>query len=114
MREKTHEKTPDTGTGELRPERLGDSFRLRPERLGLESGAAGKGVHGQGGWTFDADGTTMGQIFRFAGPAEMREFVADLQGVLATLETRRSSADREGPVSLILFLAGHRIEGGGG
>ena len=104
---------PGGGSGELRPERLGESFRLRPERLGLEAGPAEGGVRQEGAWALDEHGSTMGRILRFATAAEMRELVADLQGVLDTLESRRPTAGREGPVTLMIFLAGHRVDGGG-
>jgi len=108
------ETKPDEGTGQLRPERLGESFRLRPERLGLEAAPADGGFRQEGGWALDPQGTTMGRILRFATAAEMRELVADLQGVLDTLESRRPSAGREGPVTLMVFFAGHRVDAGGG
>lgn len=89
-------------------------MRLRPERLGLEAAPPGPATSEPPAWALEAEGTTMGRIFRFESPAEMREFVADLQGVLGTLEGRRSSAGREGAVTLMVFLAGHRIDRGDG
>lgn len=103
----------DSGTGRLRPERLGDSLRLRPERLGLDI-LHGAPASAHPGWALEGEGTTMGRLFRFDSPAEMREFVADLQGVLGTLADRRTPAGREGAVTLMVFLAGHRIGRGDG
>jgi len=79
-----------------------DRFELRPEPLGDDGG----------GWTLDEAGATMGRIFRFATAEEMRAFVADLRDALGSLADARSGDAAEGPVTLMVFLAGHRAGGG--
>lgn len=83
------------------PEGGGGPGGLRPERLGA----------GGGGWTLDEQGTTMGRIFRFATAEEMRAFVGDLQEALGALAEARSADAADGPVTLMVFLAGHRSGG---
>jgi len=76
-----------------------DAVELRTEPLGP----------GGGGWTLDEEGATMGRILRFASAAEMRAFVADLKGALGSLAETRSADVAEGPVTLMVFLAAHRM-----
>ena len=95
------------GSG-LRPERLGDGLRLRPERLGDESADR---TSPREGWMLSPEGTTAGRLLQFDSVAEMQELVADLAGVLETLVARRSKA-ASGPITLLVFLAGHRMHDG--
>jgi len=92
----------------LRPERLGGSLLgLRSERLGEAAGDRPAAARGDG-WTHDEAGTTAGRMYRFESPAEMQAFVADVQGTLDRLATRRRGG-ADGAVTLLVFLAAHRI-----
>ena len=95
------EQTFDDEGSELRPERLGDAVRLRPERLGDETEGR---TSPSGGWMSNPEGTTAGRLLQFRSVTEMHEFVADLERAVETLLARRPPA---GPVTLLVFLAGH-------
>lgn len=94
----------DEGSG-LRPERLGGAVRLRPERLGHE--AEGR-TSPREGWMLNPEGTTAGRLLQFGSVADMHAFVADLEGAVETLLARRAKSP-EGSVTLLVFLAGHRM-----
>lgn len=76
-----------------------ERFELYLEPLGV----------GGGGWSTEAAGATMGRVVRFATGDEMRAFVADLRSALDALLEARSSEVQEGQVTLMVFLAGHRM-----
>jgi len=101
----------DSGGSGLRPERLGGDLRLRPERLGAEATpAASTPQTAADGWTFDPAGTTAGRILHFTTPEDMRRFVADLRSAVESFQPDGSSPT-EGSLTLMIFLAGHRISG---
>lgn len=94
----------DEGSG-LRPERLGGAVRLRPERLGHE--AEGR-TSPREGWMLNPEGTTAGRLLQFRSVVDMHAFVAELEGAVETLLARRPKSP-DGPVTLLVFLAGHRM-----
>jgi len=97
----------DDEGSELRPERLGGALSLRPERLGHESGDRSSPREG---WMLNPEGTTAGRLFQFRSVAEMHEFVAGLEGLVDTLLARRPKSP-DGSVTLLVFLAAHRMLG---
>jgi len=102
----SEQRSDDEGS-ELRPERLGDAVRLRPEQLGQESEGR---ISPREGWLLNPEGTTAGRLLQFRSVAEMHEFVADLEGLVDTLLARRSKTP-DGSVTLLVFLAAHRMLG---